>query len=261
MKKEMVYASVDEFVKTNLNSNIASARKNSEYDFNFLRWKTVVFSSQKIKFVLKYIQAVLQWLNKTIDTKKFNVSIDVITVDRFNFSIYTDDVHIFNCSLITNFYLVSENDWIKRISEVHSSKFDLINDKIVKTDLSIFWKDETGFKKFANVLYATMKYWPTAERNAPIQWTIDFKDKKTSSKIREQLALFGKTGVRPEDPFLTMEQAEAIENGVNPDKISEFLKEENGNKQVINPIWDEAIQEEEKFKDINFAIKNNYKKS
>gem|GEM_PF-6866972 len=33
-----------------------------------------------------------------------------------------------------------------------------------------------------------------------------------------------------------MEQAEAIENGVNPDKISEFLKEENGNKQVINPI-------------------------
>jgi hypothetical protein len=97
MKKEMIYMPMKEFILANLDFNIATNRKDSEYDFNFTRWKTLIFSSQKLKFVLKYTQSVLQWLSKVVDVTNFNISIDTTTVDRFNLSIYEFDTHVFNC--------------------------------------------------------------------------------------------------------------------------------------------------------------------
>ncbi|ARU91649.1 hypothetical protein SCLARK_001071 [Spiroplasma clarkii] len=251
----MIYLPIKDFVRANLDFNIASTRKDSELDFNFTRWKTVIFSSQKLKFILKYAQSVLQYLNKVVDTTNFNVAIDITTVDRFNFSIYEVDRHIFNCTLFTNFYLIQEGDWAEKIFEMHSSKFDLISGELVHHDLTTFWRGETGFEKFINILYTIIKDTQSFEREFPIQWQVDFKDKKlASSQIRMQLDSLTNTGIRPEDPYLTMEQASKIEQGANPDKIAKEAKEESLSKEVINPIWDEAIEQEYQFRDINYAM-------
>ncbi|QEH61782.1 hypothetical protein SCHIN_v1c05850 [Spiroplasma chinense] len=255
MKKEMIYLPIQEFVQANLDFNIASTRKDSEYDFNFTRWKTLIFSSQKLKFVLKYAQSVLQWLSKVVDVKNFNVSIDTTTVDRFNFSIYEFETHVFNCSLFTNFYLIPEEDWSSKIFEMHFSKYDLLNGNLVNKEQTNFWKGEDGFEKFVNMLYAIIKEPYKFEKQAPIQWQVDFKDKKlSSSQIRMQIASLVQTGIRPEDPYLTIEQAMKIEQGANPDQIAQEAKAESEMKQVINPIWDEAIEQETKYKDLNFAM-------
>ncbi|AUM62604.1 hypothetical protein [Spiroplasma monobiae] len=255
MKKEMIYLPIQEFVQANLDFNIASNRKESEYDFNFTRWKTMIFSSQKLKFVLKYAQSVLQWLSKVVNVQNFSVSIDTTTVDRFNLSIYEFDTHVFNCSLFTNFYLIPEGDWSSKIFEMHFSKFDLRNGELQKKDSTSFWKGEEGFEKFVNMLYAIIKEPYKFEKVAPVQWQIDFKDKKlSSSQIRMQLASLVQTGVRPEDPYLTIEQAMKIENGANPDVVAQEAKSESDLKEVINPIWDEGIEQEAKYKDLNFAM-------
>lgn len=255
INKEMIYLPINDFVRANLDFNIASTRKDSEQDFNFTRWKTVIFSSQKLKFVLKYAQSVLQWLSKVIDTKDFNVSIDTTTVDRFNFSIYENDNHIFNCTLFTSFYLIPEGDWAEKIFEMHSSKFDLYDGEVSRQELTTFWRGEEGFEKFINILYTIIKEPQKFERQFPIQWQVDFKDKKlSSSQIRMQLESLTQTGIRPEDPYLTFEQATLIENGANPESIAKVAREESENKGIINPIWDEGIEQEKKFKDLNFAM-------
>ncbi|ASP28131.1 hypothetical protein SCORR_v1c03570 [Spiroplasma corruscae] len=256
MKKEMIYLPIQEFIQANLDFNIASNRKESEYDFNFTRWKTIIFSSQKLKFILKYCQAVFQWLSKVVNIQNFNISIDTTTVDRFNLSIYEFDRHVFNCSLFTNFYLIEEEDWSTKVFEMHFSKYDLTNGELSLKDLTSFWKGEEGFEKFVNVLYAIIKEPYKYEKVSPIQWQIDFKDKKiSSSQIRMQLASLVQTGIRPQDPYLTIEQAEQIENGANPYAIASKLKEESKDKEIINPIWDEAIEQENIYKDLNFAMK------
>ncbi|AHB36268.1 hypothetical protein [Spiroplasma apis] len=257
MRREMIYLPIQEFVDANLDFNLASTRKESEYDFNFTRWKTLIYSSQKLKFVLKYAQAVLQWLTKVVDVKNFNVSIDTTTVDRFNFSIYEFDNHIFNCTLFTNFYLIPESDWSSKVFEMHYSKYDLINGgQLVLNDEASFWKGESGFEKFVNMLYAIIKEPYKFEDKSPVQWQVDFKDKKlSSSQIRMQIASLVNKGVRPEDPYLTMEQAVKIEQGANPAQVAEQAKKESQKREAINPLWDEAIQLEEKFKDLNYAMK------
>ncbi|AKU79609.1 hypothetical protein [Spiroplasma turonicum] len=256
MKKEMIYLSIQEFIQANLDFNIASNRKESEYDFNFTRWKTIIFSSQKLKFILKYTQSVFQWLSKVVNIQNFNVSIDTTTVDRFNLSIYEFDRHVFNCSLFTNFYLIEEEDWSTKVFEMHFSKYDLINGEINLKELTSFWKGEEGFEKFVNVLYAIMKEPYKYEKVSPIQWQIDFKDKKiSSSQIRMQLASLVQTGIRPQDPYLTIEQAELIEKGASPQAIATKSKEESESKDVINPLWDEAIEQENLYKDLEFAMR------
>ncbi|QGS51888.1 hypothetical protein [Spiroplasma tabanidicola] len=255
MKKEMIYLPILEFVQANLDFNIASNRKDSEYDFNFTRWKTLIFSSQKLKFVLKYAQSVLQWLSKVVDVKNFNVSIDTTTVDRFNFSIYEFDTHVFNCTLVTNFYLIPEEEWSSKIFEMHFSKYVLTNGILNIKDQTSFWKGEEGFEKFVNMLYSIIKEPYKFEKQAPIQWQVDFKDKKlSSSQIRMQIASLVNTGIRPEDPYLTIEQALKIEQGANPELVAQEAKRESDSKQIINPIWDEAIEQEQKYKDLNFAM-------
>ncbi|AGR41060.1 hypothetical protein [Spiroplasma taiwanense] len=255
MKKEMVNLSILEFVEANLDFNIASNRKESEYDFNFTRWKTMIFSSQKLKFILKYVQSVFQWLSKVVNVQNFTVSIDTTTVDRFNLSVYEFETHIFNCSLFTNFYLIPEGDWSSKIFEMHFSKYDLINGDLIIKEETNFWKGEDGFEKFVNILYLIIKEPYKFEKNLPVQWQIDFKDKKlSSSQIRMQLASLVQTGIRPEDPYLTIEQAMKIEQGANPETIAQEQKEVNLSKEVINPIWDEAIEQENKYNDLNFAM-------
>lgn len=256
MKKEMIYLPVKEFVQANLDFNIASNRKDSEYDFNFTRWKTLIFSSQKLKFVLKYTQSVLQWLSKVVDTTNFNISVDTTTVDRFNLSIYEFDNHVFNCTLFTNFYLIPEGDWSSKIFEMHFSKYDIKNSVPVIDDQTAFWKGEEGFEKFVNMLYAIMKEPYKFERVFPVQWQVDFKDKKlSSSQIRMQIASLNQVGIRPEDPYLTVEQAMKIEQGMDPNQVVEEFKAEASRQEVINPIWDEAIEQESKFKDVASSMR------
>ncbi|AUB31486.1 hypothetical protein [Spiroplasma floricola] len=255
MKKEMINLSITEFVQANLDFSIASNRKESEFDFNYTRWKTMIFSSQKLKFILKYTQSVLQWISKVVDVQNFTVSIDTTTVDRFNFSIYEFDNHIFNCSMFTNFYLIPEGDWSSKVFEMHFSKFDLKNGELQHEEETNFWKGEDGFEKFVNMLYAIIKEPYKFEKVSPIQWQIDFKDKKiSSSQIRMQLDSLVNKGVRPEDPYLTIEQAMKIENGANPDIVAREAKKESESKKVINPIWEEGIQQELKYKDLNYAM-------
>ncbi len=255
MKKEMIYLPIEEFVKANLDFSIASNRKESEFDFNFTRWKTMIFSSQKLKFVLKYTQSVLHWLSKVSDVTNFSVSIDTTSVDRFNFSIYEFDNHIFNCSLFTNFYLIPEGDWSNKIFEMHFSKFDLKNGNLIVEEETNFWKGEDGFEKFVNMLYAIIKEPYKFEKVSPVQWQVDFKDKKvSSSQIRMQISSLVEKGVRPEDPYLTIEQAMKIEQGANPDIIAQEARAESEAREVINPIWDEGIAQEAKYSDINIAM-------
>ncbi|AOG60585.1 hypothetical protein SHELI_v1c06340 [Spiroplasma helicoides] len=254
MKKEMIFLPVTEFVNANLDSNIASNRRDSEYDFNYTRWKSLIYSSQKLKFILKYCQSVMQWLSKNVDVKNYNVSIDTTTVDRFNLSVYEFENHIFNCTLITNFYLIPESEWATKIFEMHFSKYDLINNNLQINDGASFWRGEEGFEKFVNMLFAIMKEPYKFEKHAPVQWQVEFKDKKlSSSQIRMQLASLVSPGIRPEDPYLTMEQAMEIEKGANPLVVAQKAKEESEKKEVINPLWDEAIQQEQKYKDLEFA--------
>jgi hypothetical protein len=256
MKKEMIYMPMKEFILANLDFNIATNRKDSEYDFNFTRWKTLIFSSQKLKFVLKYTQSVLQWLSKVVDVTNFNISIDTTTVDRFNLSIYEFDTHVFNCTLFTNFYLIPEGDWSKKIFEMHYSKFDIQNSEPKTSELTAFWKGEEGFEKFVNMLYGIIKEPYKFEKLFPIQWQIDFKDKKlSSSQIRMQIASINQTGVRPEDPYLTVEQAMKIEQGVSPEAVAREQIAHSQAQEVINPIWDESIEQENAYSDLSYAMK------
>jgi hypothetical protein len=229
MKKEMIYMPMKEFILANLDFNIATNRKDSEYDFNFTRWKTLIFSSQKLKFVLKYTQSVLQWLSKVVDVTNFNISIDTTTVDRFNLSIYEFDTHVFNCTLFTNFYLIPEGDWSKKIFEMHYSKFDIQNSEPKTSELTAFWKGEEGFEKFVNMLYGIIKEPYKFEKLFPIQWQIDFKDKKlSSSQIRMQIA-----SINHAREQIAHSQAQ----------------------EVINPIWDESIEQENAYSDLSYAMK------
>ncbi|WP_338970779.1 hypothetical protein [Spiroplasma endosymbiont of Labia minor] len=256
MKKEMIYLPIKEFINIDLNFSIAENRKSSEFDFNFTRWKTLIFSSTKLKFILRYAQSVLQWLSKIIDVSNFSVSIDTTTIDRFNLSLYEFDNHIFNCTLFTNFYLISEEEWATKIYEMHFSKYDVVNGEPIEKDQTMFWKGEVGFEKFVNLLYILIKEPYKFESLLPIQWQIDFKDKKvSSSQIRMQLATLTQTGTRPEDPFLTLEQAVKIEQGVDIDKILTEREQEVKRQEVINPIWDEGIEQENRFRDINTAMR------
>lgn len=256
MKKEMIYLPIKEFIEANLDFNIASNRKDSEYDFNFTRWKTLIFSSQKLKFILKYSQSVLQWLSKVVDVNNFFISIDTTTVDRFNLSLYEFDTHVFNCTLFTNFYLIPEEDWSNKIFEMHFSKYDIFNSEPKVSESTSFWKGEEGFEKFVNMLFAIIKEPYKFENVLPVQWQVDFKDKKlSSSQIRMQLASLVQTGIRPEDPYLTIEQAVRIEQGVDPDEIAKAAKAESDMKEIINPIWDEALEQEAKYKDIASAMR------
>ncbi|WP_338972992.1 hypothetical protein [Spiroplasma endosymbiont of Panorpa germanica] len=256
MKKEMINLKVDDFIKADLNTNIASNRKDSEYDFNFTRWKTLIFSSIKLKFVLKYIQSMMRWVNKVVDTKDFSIVIDTTSVDRFNFSIFENDKHIFNSTLFTNFYLIPEEQWAEKIYEVHISKYLIDEDSQKVTEITNFFKGEAGFERLANTIYLITKEPYRFESLFPIQWQIEFKDGKTSSsQIRMQISSLTEKHQRPFDPFLTIEQALKIEQGMNPDTILKSVKESSKDQEIINPIWEEGIAQEQKYRDLNAAMK------
>ncbi|AHI53753.1 hypothetical protein SSABA_v1c03440 [Spiroplasma sabaudiense Ar-1343] len=256
MKKEMINLKVNDFIKANLNTNIAANRKDSEYDFNFTRWKTLIFSSIKLKFVLKYVQSVMKWISKVVDTSNFSVVIDTTSVDRFNFSLFYEDNHIFNSTLFTNFYLIPEEEWATKIYEIHISKYEFENGDPKILDSTNFYKGEKGFEKLANAIYWITKEPTRYSKYFPIQWQIDFKDGKTaSSQIRMQISSLTEKGFRPVDPFLTVEKALKIEQGVNPQSIIKKANQDWKDQETINPIWEEGIAQEQKYRDMNQAMK------
>ncbi len=132
------------------------------------------------------------------------ISISAIIVDKFNFSLFKNQQHLFNCSLSTNFYLIPEIEWAEKITESHASNYDLVKNQLMYDPLEMeYWKGEEGFGKFINILLMIIcngeKLDPLM---LPIQWMIEFKDKKiTMSQIRMQIqALQNRTA--PDKEFI-----------------------------------------------------------
>ncbi|AHF60983.1 hypothetical protein P344_03305 [Spiroplasma mirum ATCC 29335] len=205
MKKDMITLTVQEFIDLVPDDNIWKVRNDAEYQFDYESWKIIIYSSGKLKFILRYIQGIFRWMETVADLSDLRISISAIVVDKFNFSIFKNDLHIFNCSLSTNFYLISEDEWAKKITEFHYSNFDIVDGDLTYNALELGqWKGEEGFGKFINMLLMLIRETDKFKTSSlPIQWIVEFKDRKLSmSRIRMQIESL-QNRKKPDNNFLT----------------------------------------------------------
>ncbi|WP_424527274.1 hypothetical protein [Spiroplasma endosymbiont of Glossina fuscipes fuscipes] len=225
MKKDMIILSAEDFLDLEPDKNIRKVRHDAEYQFDYESWKTVLYSSGKLKFILRYVQAIFRWMNDVTDLTGLTISISAIIVDKFNFSLFKNQQHLFNCSLSTNFYLISESEWAERITEAHASNYDLVKNQLVHDPLEMnHWVGEEGFGKFINMLLMLIRNSEKIDPlTLPIQWIIEFKDNNlTMSRMRMQISSL-QNRTAPENDFIVDRTKETIE-----DKNSEGETEPSG---------------------------------
>ncbi len=225
MKKDMIILSAEDFLYLDPDENIRKVRHDAEYQFDYESWKTVLYSSGKLKFILRYVQAIFCWMNDVTDLTGLTISISAIIVDKFNFSLFKNQQHLFNCSLSTNFYLISESEWTERITEAHTSNYDLVKNQLVHDPLEMnHWVGEEGFGKFINMLLMLIRNSEKIDPlTLPIQWIIEFKDNNlTMSRMRMQISSL-QNRTAPENDFIVDRTKETIE-----DKNSEGETEPSG---------------------------------
>ncbi|WP_342252371.1 hypothetical protein [Spiroplasma endosymbiont of Amphibalanus improvisus] len=204
MKKDLYKLGVEKFVSLNPDKILKQSREDSEYIFDFETWRTLLFTSGKMKFIWKYIQGVFKWLGKVTDLSDIEISISPIITDKFNFSLYNtkEDLHIFNCSLQTNFFLIHENEWSDKIVEVHSSNTCIEKGVVKNTAIFNYWKEAEGFEQFVNLLLMVIRK-PDKFTDLPIQWNVEFKDRKLDiSRVRMQINSLKSTKKPEINPFL-----------------------------------------------------------
>ncbi|AGM26082.1 hypothetical protein SSYRP_v1c04900 [Spiroplasma syrphidicola EA-1] len=238
MKKDMIVLKIPEFISLEPEENIRNVKANAEYQFDYGSWKTIVYSSNKIKFIFRYMQGIFKWLSDVVSLDDFIISISAIDSDKFNISLFKNDIHLLNCNLATGFYLIAESEWADRITEHHSSSFDIVDNNLIHNTIETNqWKGEEGFGKFVSLILMLTRDFDGIDLNElPIQWMIEFKDGKLAmSRIRMQIQSLQNRN-RPENMLLSEE--EEI-NNLNEEGI-DFSKRPNLNvndQPIEEPTW------------------------
>ncbi|WP_425380623.1 hypothetical protein [Spiroplasma endosymbiont of Stenodema calcarata] len=232
MKKDMIILSIEDFLDLEPDDNIRQVRHDAEYQFDYESWKTILYSSGKLKFILRYAQAIFQWMKDVTNLSGLTISISAIIIDKFNFSLFKNGQHLLNCSLSTNFYLISESEWAERITEAHASNYDLVKNQLVYDSLEMnHWAGEEGFGKFINMLLMLIRNSEKIDPlTLPIQWIIEFKDNKLSmSRMRMQISSL-RNKVQPDNEFIvdrTKEAAETESDELGTEPLLDISQKEN----------------------------------
>ncbi|WP_342256656.1 hypothetical protein [Spiroplasma endosymbiont of Poecilobothrus nobilitatus] len=247
MKKDMIILSVEDFLALEPDENIREVRHDAEYQFDYESWKTILYSSGKLKFILRYVQAIFQWMKEVTDLTGLTISISAIIVDKFNLSLFKNQQHLFNCSLSTNFYLIPEIEWAEKITEAHASNYDLVKNQLMYDPLEMeHWKEEEGFGKFINMLLIIIRNGEKLDPlMLPIQWIIEFKDKKlTMSRIRMQIqALQNRTAPDKEFIIDSRKKNNNVEDEIELEKLPS-LEPVNKNDSDDIASWNKYYKED-----------------